>query len=305
MADAPTRGRRFSRPEKAGALAALGLAPGPSSLKVKVRRIEGNEALATEGLHTNDFFLILYMEAGSGLVRLGADEREAAAGDILALAPGQVYDFSGLVENCRGSAVAFRTEAVTDAARSALPLPGDPRWVAFVRQACLMGGHYSLDPDSRSIWEGHVAELEEELAVQSAGFEQAVRALLSLILVDMARVALPPLGEPSAVIDPVLADVWQLIDARFPEPLLLDDIAREVARSPSQLTRVVRQLTGETVMHWLDERRMVEARHLLLETDETVELIADQVGYGDIRHFRRRFRRAHGMPPQTWRQLNR
>lgn len=285
---------------------AIELAPGPSPLRLKVRRIEGNETLASQGLHSNDFFLIVFLEEGAGTVRLGSRDEQAVAGDLIVIAPGEVHDLNQLTEGAKGYAIAFMVDAVSPGTGAEpLPLPGDPRWVAFVRQACVMGGHYSVAPDERSIWEGRIAELEDELERQPAGYAQAARALLALILVDTSRVALPELADPGAAVDPVIAEVFALVDARFTESLNFDEIARQLARSPSHLRKLVRDLTGETVMHWLEERRMVEARRLLLETNEKVELIAEHVGFEDAGYFRRRFRRANGMPPQIWRQLNR
>jgi AraC family transcriptional activator of pobA len=126
------------------------------------------------------------------------------------------------------------------------------------------------------------------------------------MLVDAARAGAPStlasVGEP---VDPVIADVFELIDERYAEGLTLSAVARALTRSPGHLTRTVKDLTGETIGELIEARKMVEARRLLLESDLTGEVIAQQLGFADSSHFRRRFRRLHGMPPQVWRQLNR
>jgi AraC-like DNA-binding protein len=78
-----------------------------------------------------------------------------------------------------------------------------------------------------------------------------------------------------------------------------------VSLSPSHLTTVVRRKTGRTVGEWIAERRMVEARRLLVETDLAVEEVGRRVGYGDPGYFVRSFRRAHGMTPLGWRRAGR
>jgi AraC-like DNA-binding protein len=55
------------------------------------------------------------------------------------------------------------------------------------------------------------------------------------------------------------------------------------------------------VNEWIAERRMAEARRLLLETDLTVEAIAGRCGFADTGYFRRQFRRHHEMAPVQWR----
>ncbi|WP_075335998.1 helix-turn-helix domain-containing protein [Archangium gephyra] len=63
--------------------------------------------------------------------------------------------------------------------------------------------------------------------------------------------------------------------------------------------------TGLTVGDWLREHRMSEARRCLLETGASIESIASQVGYTDVTHFIRTFRRVHGMTPRAWREQRR
>jgi AraC-like DNA-binding protein len=101
---------------------------------------------------------------------------------------------------------------------------------------------------------------------------------------------------------PLVEAAFEVIEAKFARPISLSDVARAVRRSPAYLTTVVREQTGQTVVEWLVERRMAEARRLLQETDESVARIADRVGYSDATHFIRLFRRAHGTTPQAWRK---
>lgn len=71
------------------------------------------------------------------------------------------------------------------------------------------------------------------------------------------------------------------------------------------LTDLVRRETGRTVLNWILERRMAEARCLLLETARSVNQIAEAVGYLDTGYFIRLFRRSNGKTPQAWRLLHR
>jgi AraC family transcriptional activator of pobA len=85
----------------------------------------------------------------------------------------------------------------------------------------------------------------------------------------------------------------------------LKDVARAVSLSPGHLTTVVRRKTGRTVLEWIAERRMVEARRLLVQTDLAVEEVGRRVGYGHPGYFVRTFRRAHGSTPLGWRRAGR
>jgi AraC-like DNA-binding protein len=92
---------------------------------------------------------------------------------------------------------------------------------------------------------------------------------------------------------------------RYRERVSLKDVARAVSLSPGYLTTVVRCETGRTVQEWIAERRMMEARRLLVETNLPVEEVSRQVCYGDAGYFVRSFRRAHGATPLGWRRAGR
>jgi len=64
-------------------------------------------------------------------------------------------------------------------------------------------------------------------------------------------------------------------------------------------------MTGRTVQEWIGERRIAEARRLLVETDLAVEEVGRRVGYRDPGYFVRPFRRAQGTTPLGWRRAGR
>jgi AraC family transcriptional regulator, transcriptional activator of pobA len=82
-------------------------------------------------------------------------------------------------------------------------------------------------------------------------------------------------------------------------------VAATVNLSPCYLTTVIKERTSRTVIEWIAERRMAEARRLLVETDKSVEHIGASVGYDDSTYFARRFRSIHGETPAAWRAANR
>jgi len=104
---------------------------------------------------------------------------------------------------------------------------------------------------------------------------------------------------------PQLSKAFLFIESNYHRPIMLGDVARAVGYSPAYLTNLTRQHTGQTIQRWIIERRMIEARSMLLETDQLVEQIASQVGYQHVVHFFRQFRQLHGTTPQKWRSTYR
>ncbi len=104
---------------------------------------------------------------------------------------------------------------------------------------------------------------------------------------------------------PQLQEIFRFIETNYHQPISLNEIAQAFGYTPSYLTSLVRRLTGQTVYQWIIQRRMFQARHLLLETDLAVHEVAEAVGYVDTGHFVKHFRQLNKVPPKTWRNTQR
>jgi AraC-like DNA-binding protein len=153
----------------------------------------------------------------------------------------------------------------------------------------------------RPEWSRMIAAIETELAQRQDGYRQAALAHLTLLLVSVARLATDRVGDLRRSNERLLADVFAVIEARYPGRLSLRDVARAVNLTPGHLTTAVRRRTGRTVQDWILERRMTEARRLLVETDLPVGEVGQRVGLADSGYFARTFRREHGLSPRQWR----
>jgi AraC-like DNA-binding protein len=151
------------------------------------------------------------------------------------------------------------------------------------------------------MWETAIRSIEAELTARHDGYRQAALAHLTLLLIELARLARDVVADLRRSGEPLLAEVFALIDRRHAEPLSLRDVADELGMTPGHLTTVVRRRTGRTVGEWIVERRMAAARELLAQTDLPVAEIAGRVGISDPGYFSRLFGRAHGTSPREWR----
>jgi AraC-like DNA-binding protein len=279
-----------------------------------VSAIRLGRALAPGGLpqthsHAHDFLVLAYFERGGGSLRLGERQWRVEAGDVYVIAPAEVVgagdDASGLAE-AEGWAVFFPPEVLGSQAPGAfLSWRAHPLLFPFVRGAA-GGAHRLMVPAAeRSAWSERFVALNLELHGRRDGYREAALAHLALLLVSVSRLAVDVAGDLRLQDEPLLAEVFGVIEERYGEPLSLKDVARAVSLTPGHLTTVVRRKTGRTVQQWILERRMAQARRLLVETDLAVEEIGRRVGYGDPGYFVRHFRRAHGATPRSWRRASR
>jgi AraC family transcriptional activator of pobA len=159
--------------------------------------------------------------------------------------------------------------------------------------------------EERPSWSAHLSSLELELSGRRDGHREAALAYLTLLLVGVSRLSAEVVDDLRLNNEPLLAEVFGFVEERYGEPVSLKDVARAVSLSPGHLTTVVRRKTGRTVLQWISERRLAQARRLLVETDLAVEEVGHRVGYRDPTYFVRSFRRAHGTTPLGWRRAGR
>ena len=294
------RGRRDDGPPVYTYEAVPGVPP------VSAMRLDrGASAQLPPGAHSHDFLVLAYFERDGGSLRLGDREWRIEAGDAYLIAPGEIADPSGL-EEAEGRAVFFPPEVLgSQAPGSFLSWRAHPLLFPFVRGTAGGAQRLKVPPTDRPSWSKRLLALDLELNQRQDGYREAVLAHLTLLLVGVSRLATDVVGDLRLKDEPLLAEVFGFIEERYGEPISLKDVARAASLSRGHLTTVVRRKTGRTVQEWIVERRMAEARRLLVETDLSVEEIGRTVGYVDAGYFVRTFRRAHSATPLGWRRAGR
>jgi AraC-like DNA-binding protein len=161
----------------------------------------------------------------------------------------------------------------------------------------------TIPEERRPFLEGLFRELQGEVERGGKGTLAVQKSLLTLIVAEVARAA--AWGQDALRFESVVSEALHFIERNCLGPLSLRDVAAAVRRSPAHLTTAVRRETGRSVQAWIIAGRLSEARRRLAHTDEVVEVIAERVGYADVTHFIRVFRREHGVTPAAFRNRHR
>jgi AraC-like DNA-binding protein len=224
------------------------------------------------------------------------------AGDLYLVAPGNIVRRPvSTLRRAGATAVFFAQEAVSHEGTRAASWRSHPLLYPFLHGTPTGLLRLRVPAAERPDWSRTIDALETELAQGRDGYRQAALAHLTLLLVSVARLAGDVLGDLRRSDEPLLAEVFEVIERRYGGPLSLRDVAAEVRLSAGHLTTAVRRKTGRTVQDWITERRMSEARRLLVETDLPLGEVGRRVGYPDGGYFARVFRREHGVAPRDWR----
>jgi AraC family transcriptional regulator, melibiose operon regulatory protein len=139
---------------------------------------------------------------------------------------------------------------------------------------------------------------------------QPERGRIAMLEVEarVRRLALATVGEPMCQYsgsDPTLRQVVGMvrhIAEHFREPLAVGDIAAAAGLHPNYAMAQFRRVMHTTVVDYLTQRRLAEARRLLITTDLPVERVSAESGFGSVSRFYAAFTTGCGVPPATFRR---
>jgi AraC-like DNA-binding protein len=92
-----------------------------------------------------------------------------------------------------------------------------------------------------------------------------------------------------------------LADARYVDPLGVDDMARAAGLSRAHFSREFRRAFGESPHAYLLTRRLERAAAMLRTTDQSVANICHSAGLDSVGSFTSSFTRTYGMSPTAYR----
>ncbi len=93
---------------------------------------------------------------------------------------------------------------------------------------------------------------------------------------------------------------WALAD--LSRPLSVDDLAAHARMSRRNFTRRFAEVAGTTPAHWIQARRLDQARHLLETTTWSISRIAQACGFRGAVTFRQNFVATYSTSPTSYRQ---
>jgi len=108
-----------------------------------------------------------------------------------------------------------------------------------------------------------------------------------------------PLPDGSA---DTLAELIEWMERHLDQQVTVAELASLAHMSPRTFARRFVQETGTTPLRWLTGQRILLAQRLLEETDESVDQVAWQTGFGNATAFRHHFRAWRGTTPAAYRR---
>lgn len=234
--------------------------------------------------HLHQFLLL---DSGKGQVLIEENRHQITAGDLINIPMGTVHGFS-FERGTQGWVVTVASELLEENlsdSEGLRPFLKKPDVVKFSREIGVTVTSIFAEYPGRGFARAHV-----------------LRALSSVLAGLVARTI--------AARDPIVSQSDHGLQRRFEalvekhhlKHLGVAGYADLLAVTPTHLSRVMRQTTGQPASAAIEVRLMREARRNLAFSNLPISEIAYQLGFGDPAYFSRVFKRATGLSPRAFRQ---
>lgn len=135
--------------------------------------------------------------------------------------------------------------------------------------------------------------------------DEYARRRVTNLLEDILLLAHETRHAPPEVSDPTMRHAALLLRERAGEMFSMAEISAAVSLKPVQFTRRFRKAHGTTPIAYLTRVRLETARRLLIETDASLDEIAEKCGWSSGYYLSNVFKTAFGMAPGQFRRLHR
>ena len=145
-------------------------------------------------------------------------------------------------------------------------------------------------------------EKEESQLYQEAVMRLLATDLLILLLreIDKQKLPIKPVKQKEKSKTVLANSIKYYLEAHHSEDISLDSLSSSMYISPTYMSKLFKQETGESPINYLIKIRMEKAKELLVKEELSVKEIANSVGYQDAYHFSKLFKKYTGNSPSDY-----
>lgn len=244
--------------------------------------------------HDHDFAELVYILSGKGRYLVEGQEYDMEAGDLLICNPGVKH--SHIVTNPKEPTIEF-IAGFTDfhfknMAPNSLELPNSSyilHTTAELKQE--ISKHcYAMIAERESNQPGKYFMLKTHLMQMLL---LVIREIADIDNIEQKGCNFETYNKNYAV-----NRIITYLNENYEHKISLEQIAHNMYLSPVYISKIFKEETGESPINYLIKIRLEKAKDILLTSDGgSIKNIANQVGYDDVYHFSKLFKKYYGISP--------
>lgn len=262
---------------------------------------KGTRYKAEERYHSHDHLEMAFMMSGTGKYHIEGKIYDVKEGDLLIFNPGVKHQ-ALLAEDSEVPTteffVGFSDVQLKGMDRNYIPLPEE-------------GNILHTTGELRQKLFKLCSSMEAEKTLSSHGRYFIMKAFLMQMLVYVIRSQQP---KPVEVVDGrafesvnkkyVVEQIVNYFEDHYSEKISLDRIAENMYLSTFYISKIFKSETGEAPIRHLINIRLEKAKEILEQKPSmSIKEVAAQVGYEDVYHFSKQFKKHYGVSPSQVKPL--
>lgn len=246
-------------------------------------------------VHKHSFYEILWVEEGMSRQTIDFKSYELGPASLFFISPGQLHEFEEW-QPLKGGTILFTEDFFLLNYRNRQTLFE----LSFLDNTYF---HPRLNPmpENFSEIQNTIELLFREKQRQNAD-PAILQAYLTVLLHQIQRAVDTDTTQKRNTRYIVLfKEFQQLVEKGFANAATVRDYAKQLHITQHHLNRVVKEISGQSATDFIQNRKMLEAKRLLVFSDLSVSEIATSLHFFDSSYFAKSFRKGCGMSPTAFR----
>ncbi|HVU99551.1 MAG TPA: AraC family transcriptional regulator [Puia sp.] len=246
-----------------------------NSIQHSITRIEEAQP---QPIHRHEHFELIYLNAGQLDCKVDMEEYALSAGDICLIRPGSLHHFTRQ-NDPRGFLLCFASR-FGRLSQSLLQVPKDKQAAMTELLGCMKheqdhGGRYR---------------------------SEALGEFLKIFLIYLSRLSA---GQPRPCVNRathIFDQFMDLLEKKYSTHHRPADYSEELFLSTSYLNQTIKAVSGRTTSYHIHQRVVLEAQRMAVYANSSLKEAASNLGFEDICHFSRFFKKAAGQSFKEFKQ---
>lgn len=241
--------------------------------------------------HSHDFYLCVCFTAGEGIHEIDFNSYNITRGSVFFLRPGQTHRWH-FTRPAKGF-IFFHSAAFFHFQFTNINLNQFPFYFSLENPPMLQLNDFQLN----SIV-SHFSVINTEYQGKLAYKKEKIASLINLAYIDLSRYYTANVSKKDVVSSSYLSILKALeleIEMHFKTEKTVQFYAYALNITAKHLNRVTRATINKTASEFILDRVILEAKRLIVHSNNSLSLIAESLGYFDYAHFSKLFKSKVGI----------
>ncbi len=251
-------------------------------------------------LHWHEDAEFIYIKKGQGIIIIDGEEHVVSGGDIAFILPSRVHGiFQHGEDSMEYENIIFDSKMFA----STLDEFYDSFLLPFFENAVDIPTIFRQGVTGYESIKKYLDSNDNISSHREGAWGLAIKGNMYLLLFNLVSLYEEKIDSSSRKKIDKLKPVIKHVELHYGEPTSVEEMASLAGFSESHFMRFFKEAFGVSFVTYLNDYRLSMAARLLLSTEDSILDISQQVGFENLSHFNRQFKRKYDKTPREYRKF--